>query len=119
MGVGAFVTGNLTARGVETSFIVGVIGAAVAGGLVALAAWLIARGLGWSTPWVALGTTVLGAVVGFAEYFAVAAALRMRELDDLWSLFAPRVRRVRRPAPVAAADVTSLRGPADREGRTV
>ena len=91
----------------------------VAGGLVALAAWLIARGLGWSTPWVALGTTVLGAVVGFAEYFAVAAALRMRELDDLWSLFAPRVRRGRRPAPVAAADVTSLRGPADREGRTV
>ena len=48
MGVGAFVTGNLTARGMETSFVVGVIGAAVAGGLVALAIGLPAlriRGL--------------------------------------------------------------------------
>ena len=61
----------------------------LAGGLVALVTWMIARGLGWSNPWVALGTTVVGATVGFAEYFAVTAALRMRELDDLWSLFAP------------------------------
>jgi ABC-type branched-subunit amino acid transport system ATPase component/ABC-type branched-subunit amino acid transport system permease subunit len=48
MGVGAFVTGNLTSRGLQTSFIVGVIGAAVAGGLVALAIGLPAlriRGL--------------------------------------------------------------------------
>jgi ABC-type branched-subunit amino acid transport system ATPase component/ABC-type branched-subunit amino acid transport system permease subunit len=48
MGVGAFVTGNLTARGIQTSFVVGVIGAAVAGGLVALAIGLPAlriRGL--------------------------------------------------------------------------
>jgi putative peptidoglycan lipid II flippase len=87
-----------------------------AGLLVALVTWMIARGLGWSNPWVALGTTIAGAVVGFAEYFAVAAALRMRELDDLWSLFAPRVRRGRGlHPPVEPAFGT----PADREGRTV
>jgi putative peptidoglycan lipid II flippase len=88
----------------------------VAGGLVALVAWLIARGLGWSNPWVALGTTIVAATVGFAEYFAVTAAMRMRELDDLWSLFAPRVRRGRGlQPPVEPAFGT----PADREGRTV
>jgi putative peptidoglycan lipid II flippase len=87
-----------------------------AGLLVALVAWMIARGLGWSNPWVALGTTIVGAVVGFAEYFALTAALRMRELDDLWSLFAPRVRRGRGlHPPVEPAFGT----PADREGRTV
>jgi putative peptidoglycan lipid II flippase len=87
-----------------------------AGGLVALVAWLIARGLGWANPWVAVGTTLVGATVGFAEYFAVTAALRMRELDDLWSLFAPRVRRGRRLHP----PVEPVFGtPADREGRTV
>src|SRR5262249_43438173 len=31
-----------------------------AGALAAGVTWLIARGLGWSTPWVALGTTVVG-----------------------------------------------------------
>jgi putative peptidoglycan lipid II flippase len=90
----------------------------VAGGLVAAATWLIARGIGWSTPWVALGATAVGIVIGFAEYFAVSAALRMRELDDLWSLFAPRVRRGY-PAVAPAGPAASLRGPADREGRTV
>jgi len=89
-----------------------------AGLLVALATWLIARGLGWSGPWVALGTTFAGAAVGFAEYFAVTAALRMRELDDLWSLFAPRVRRNGNLRP-AAAPAATIGGPADREGRTV
>jgi putative peptidoglycan lipid II flippase len=87
-----------------------------AGGLVALVTWMIARGLGWSNPWVALGTTIVGVTVGFAEYFAVTAALRMRELDDLWALFAPRVRRGRGlQPPVEPAFGT----PADREGRTV
>jgi putative peptidoglycan lipid II flippase len=90
-----------------------------AGGVVALVTWLIAHVLGWSTPWVALGTTVVAAVIGFAVYFAVTAALRMRELDDLWSLFTPRVRRSGRPAGAAAAAGASLAGPADREGRTV
>jgi hypothetical protein len=89
-----------------------------AGGLVALATWLIARGIGWSSPWTALAATVVGAVIGFAEYFAVAAALRMRELDDLWSLYAPRVRRGGRPSP-SGAPAVSIGGPADREGRTV
>jgi putative peptidoglycan lipid II flippase len=89
-----------------------------AGVLVALATWLIARGIGWSSPWTALVATVVGTVIGFAEYFAVAAALRMRELDDLWSLFAPRVRRGGRDGP-SAAPAVSIRGPADREGRTV
>jgi hypothetical protein len=42
----------------------------------------------------------------------------MRELDDLWSLFAPRVRRGY-PAVAPAGPAASLRGPADREGRTV
>jgi putative peptidoglycan lipid II flippase len=87
-----------------------------AGGLVAAVAWLVARIIGWSSFWAALGSTAIGAVAGFAVYFAVAAALHARELDDLWSLFAPRVRRGRRPAEAAEA---SLRGPADREGRTV
>src|SRR5206468_10725148 len=32
-----------------------------AGGLVALVTWLIARGLGWSNAWVAVGTTLAGA----------------------------------------------------------
>jgi putative peptidoglycan lipid II flippase len=90
-----------------------------AGGVVALVTWLIAHGMGWSTPWVALGTTVVASIIGFAAYFAVAAALRMRELDDLWSLFTPRVRRGGRPAGAAAAAGASLAGPADREGRTV
>ncbi len=36
MGVGAFVTGNITARGFEAPFVVGVVMAAVGGGLVAL-----------------------------------------------------------------------------------
>ncbi len=90
-----------------------------AGGVVALVTWLIAHGMGWSTPWVALGTTVVAGIIGFAAYFAVAAALRMRELDDLWSLFTPRVRRGGRPAGAAAAAGASLAGPADREGRTV
>ena len=48
MGVGAFVSGNLTARGLETSWVVGVILSAVTGGLVALAIGLPAlriRGL--------------------------------------------------------------------------
>jgi putative peptidoglycan lipid II flippase len=89
-----------------------------AGGLVALVTWLIARGLGWSGPWVALGTTIVGVVVGFAEYIAVTAALRMRELDDLWSLFAPRVRRGGRQHPPVAPEA-ALDGPADTEGRTV
>ena len=89
-----------------------------AGGLVALTTWLIARGLGWSNPWVALGTTVVGAAVGFAEYFAVTAALRMRELDDLWSLFAPRVRRGRELRPPARPEA-AIGMPSDREGRTV
>jgi putative peptidoglycan lipid II flippase len=93
--------------------------ALLAGGLVALVTWLVARGIGWATPWVALGTTVLGVVVGFATYFLAAAALRMRELDDLWSLFAPRPQRGRRPAAAPAAGASALRGPADREGRTV
>jgi putative peptidoglycan lipid II flippase len=90
-----------------------------AGGLVAGATWMVARAIGWSSFWVAVATTVVGVIVGFAVYFAVAAALRMRELDDLWSLFAPRVRRGRRPAVAAAGGEASLRGPADREGRTV
>jgi putative peptidoglycan lipid II flippase len=90
-----------------------------AGGVVAAVAWLVARTIGWSSFWVALGTTAIGAVVGFASYFAVVAALRMRELDDLWSLFAPRVRRGRRPAVATADPAASLHGPADREGRTV
>ena len=89
-----------------------------AGGLVALVTWMIARGLGWSNPWVALGTTVVGATVGFAEYFAVTAALRMRELDDLWSLFAPRVRRGRELRPPARPEA-AIGMPSDREGRTV
>jgi putative peptidoglycan lipid II flippase len=89
-----------------------------AGALVALATWLIARGIGWSSTWTALVATVVGTIIGFAEYFAVAAALRMRELDDLWSLFAPRVRRGGRDAPPGTAAL-SIRGPADREGRTV
>jgi putative peptidoglycan lipid II flippase len=91
----------------------------VAGGLVAMAAWLIARGIGWSTTWTALGATAVGLVIGFAEYFAVTAALRMRELDDLWSLFAPRTRRRARPAVASPAQAASLRGPSDSEGRTV
>jgi putative peptidoglycan lipid II flippase len=90
-----------------------------AGGLVAVAAWLIARGIGWSTPWVALGATVVGGVVGFTGYFAVTAALRMRELDDLWSLFAPRGRRGRQPDVASPARAAAVRGPADSEGRTV
>jgi hypothetical protein len=89
-----------------------------AGGLVALVTWLIARGLGWSNAWVALVTTVVGATVGFAEYFAVTAALRMRELDDLWSLFAPRVRRGRGLRPPTRPEAT-IGVPSDREGRTV
>ena len=89
-----------------------------AGGLVALVTWLIARGLGWSSPWVALVTTIVGATVGFAEYFAVTAALRMRELDDLWSLFAPRVRRGRGLRPPTRPEAT-IGVPSDREGRTV
>jgi putative peptidoglycan lipid II flippase len=84
-----------------------------AGGLVALVTWMIARGLGWSNAWIAVGTTV-----GFAEYFAVSAALRMRELDDLWSLFAPRIRRGRGLRPPVSPEA-ALRGPSDREGRTV
>jgi putative peptidoglycan lipid II flippase len=91
----------------------------VAGALVAAVTWLIARGIGWSTPWVALGATIVGAVIGLGEYFAVTAALRMRELDDLWSLFAPRVRRGRRAAVPSAVRAATVRGPADREGRTV
>jgi putative peptidoglycan lipid II flippase len=91
----------------------------VAGALVAAVTWLIARGIGWSTPWVALGATIVGAVIGLGEYFAVTAALRMRELDDLWSLFAPRVRRGRRGAVSSAVRAATVRGPADREGRTV
>jgi putative peptidoglycan lipid II flippase len=90
-----------------------------AGGLVAAVAWLVARALGWSSFWVAVGTTAMGAVIGFAVYFATAAALRIRELDDLWSLFAPRVRRAGRPTAASAARAASLRGQADREGRTV
>jgi putative peptidoglycan lipid II flippase len=89
-----------------------------AGGLVALVTWMIARGLGWSNAWVAVGTTLVGATVGFAEYFAVTAALRMRELDDLWSLFAPRIRRGRGLQPPVSPEA-ALRGPSDREGRTV
>jgi putative peptidoglycan lipid II flippase len=89
-----------------------------AGGLVALVTWLIARGLGWSSPWAALGTTVVGVIVGLAEYVAVTAALRMRELDDVWSLFAPRVRRGAEPPPAVAPDA-AFGGPSDREGRTV
>jgi len=89
-----------------------------AGGLVALVTWMIARGLGWSNTWVAIGTTIAGAAVGFAEYFAVTAALRMRELDDLWSLFAPRIRRGRGLQPPVSPEA-ALRGPSDREGRTV
>jgi putative peptidoglycan lipid II flippase len=90
-----------------------------AGGLVALAAWLVARGVGWSSTWAALGATAVGTVIGFAEYIAVAAALRMRELDDLWSLFAPQRRRGGPPAAPAPARAATLRGPADSEGRTV
>jgi branched-chain amino acid transport system ATP-binding protein/branched-chain amino acid transport system permease protein len=48
MGVGAFVTGNITARGVEAPWIVGVLAAAVGGGVIALAIGLPAlriRGL--------------------------------------------------------------------------
>jgi putative peptidoglycan lipid II flippase len=90
-----------------------------AGGVVALVTWLIAHGMGWSTPWAALGTTVVAGIIGFAVYFALAAALRMRELDDLWSLFTPRVRRGGRPADAAAAAGASFAGPADTEGRTV
>jgi putative peptidoglycan lipid II flippase len=89
-----------------------------AGGLVALVTWLIARGLGWSTPWAALATTVAGVVIGFAEYVAVTAALRMRELDDLWSLFAPRVRRGTGLSPPVGPETTVV-PPSDREGRTV
>jgi hypothetical protein len=74
--------------------------------------------MGWSTHLAAIVTTVVGLIVGFAVYFALATALRMRELDDLWSLFTPRIRRGR-PAVETAADTVSLRGPADREGRTV
>jgi putative peptidoglycan lipid II flippase len=87
-----------------------------AGLLVALVTWMIARGLGWANPWIALATTIVGATVGFAEYFAVTAALRMRELDDLWSLFAPRVRRGRGLQPPMEP---AFGTPADREGRTV
>jgi putative peptidoglycan lipid II flippase len=90
-----------------------------AGAVVAGVTWLIARGIGWSTHSLAIVTTVVGLVVGFAVYLALAAALRMRELDDLWSLFTPRVRRGRAPAVETAAGTVSLRGPADREGRTV
>jgi putative peptidoglycan lipid II flippase len=89
-----------------------------AGGLVALVTWMIARGLGWSTPWVALLATVAGVVVGLAEYVAVTAALRMRELDDLWSLFAPRVRRGAGLRPPVERETTVV-PPSDREGRTV
>jgi putative peptidoglycan lipid II flippase len=90
----------------------------VAGAFVAGATWLIARGIGWSSTWAAVGATALGLVIGFAEYFAVAAALRMREVDDLWSLFAPRVRRGGRGGP-AGGPAVAISGPADREGRTV
>lgn len=91
----------------------------LAGGLVAIAGWLVARGIGWSSTWAAIGATVLGTAIGFAEYVAVAAALRMRELDDLWSLFAPRRRRGRPPTATAPDRAAALRGPSDSEGRTV
>jgi hypothetical protein len=42
----------------------------------------------------------------------------MRELDDVWSLFAPRVRRGREPRPPVGPDAP-FGGPSDSEGRTV
>ncbi len=89
-----------------------------AGAVVAVVSWAVARAIGWSGTWIALLTTAAGAMAGIAAYVACTAALRMRELDDLWSLFAPRVRRGGRlvsPAPEAA----TVSGPADTEGRTV
>src|SRR5262249_51274700 len=87
-----------------------------AGGLVALVTWMIARGLGWANPWVALATTIVGATVGFAESSAVPAAPRMRERAAVGSLSAPRTRRGRGLQPPLEP---AFGTPADREGRTV
>ena len=86
-----------------------------AGGLVALVTWMIARGLGWSNPWVALGTTVVGAGRLRRVLRGRRRAPNARARRSLVAVRAPGPPRagLRPDAP------TAIGVPSDREGRTV